>query len=238
MRVLLVLLVFATALMAQRGGGRMGGGGFRGGARGGFSGHGGYGGGGFAHRPGGFIGGGGYRGYHRGGYNRGFITRPRYGFGAYSSFGRARYGFSYYRYFSSYISPFWSYPSYYSPYPYDYGYSNMSAGPNITVLTTPATDAPPSTVIVNNAPPRPQARSEEEKNEAPQQPEPTGGRSQIYLIAARDGVVWAALAYWTEGANLHFVTIKGDKKQIPLAQIDRDLSEQFNRERGVPFRLP
>jgi hypothetical protein len=232
MRMLLVFLVFATVLTAQRGGRMGGGGGFRGGfgggVRGGFSGHG-YRGGGFTHRPGGF----------NRGYNRGFISRPRHNFGRYTSFGRSRYGFSYYPYFSSYISPFWSYPSYYSPYYYGYGYSNMAAGPNITVMTAPAADTTPSTIIVNNPTPRSEeARSEPKKDEAPQQPEPTAGRSQIYLIAARDGIVWAALAYWTEGANLHFVTIKGEKKQMPLAQIDRDLSEQFNRERGVPFRLP
>ena len=244
---LLVFLVFATALTAQRGG-RMGGGGFHGGGSrgGGFAGHG-YGGNSFTHRPGGFAG--------IGGYNRGFIRSPRYGFGAFrgglypfNSFGRARYGFGYYPYFSSYITPFWGYPSYYSPYSYDSGYENMAAGPNITVLTTPPAESTPSTIIVNSPPSREQARSEAEdpglrrpeaeKDAAPRQPEPTAGRSQIYLIAARDGIVWAALAYWTDGATLHFVTIKGERKQMPLAQIDRDLSEQFNRERGVPFRLP
>lgn len=237
MRILVILLVFASALTAQRGGGRMGGGGGRVGGGGfrGSPGHG-YGGGGFTHRPGGFTG--------FGGYNRGFITGPRYGFGgfrsgfrSYNSFGGFGYGFGYYPYFSSYISPIWSYPTY-SPY-YDYGYPNVASGPNITLLTTPAVETTPSTIIVNNAPPvRPQTRSEVEREESPPQPEPQATRSQIYLIAARDGIVYAALAYWVESGTLHFVTVKGERKQMALSQIDRDLSEQFNRERGVPFRLP
>lgn len=157
------------------------------------------------------------------------------------------YGAGYYPYVGSYISPYWSYPSYY-PYSYDYSSPAISAGPAVTVLSTGASNQTPSTVIVNNTTPREQTRSEDEDSglrrpppeasQSQRQPEPQATRSQIYLIAARNGIVWAALAYWVEGQTLNFVTVKGERKQMPLAQIDRDLSEQFNRERNVPFRLP
>jgi hypothetical protein len=256
MRMLIAFLVFATALSAQRGGGMRGGGmggGMRGGGyHGGSPGHG-YGGGGFVRGPGsggyvrgpgggGFVWGGGYNrgfGYRGGFYRYNSFYRPYYGAGFY-------YGAGYYPYYSSYVWPYWSYPSYY-PYYSDYAYPTMSAGPAVTVVGTGSSTPAPS-IIVNNAPPRQQTRSEDEdsglrqpssvQSESSRQPEPKATRSQIYLIAARNGVVWAALAYWVDGQTLHFVTVKGESKQLPLAQIDRELSEQFNRERNVPFRLP
>ena len=115
----------------------------------------------------------------------------------------------------------------------------MSAGPAVTVVSTGSSTPAPS-IIVNNAPPRQQTRSEEEDSGVRQSPSgqsesslnPTASHEiAIYLIAARNGIVWAALAYWVDGPTLHFITVKGERKQFPLAQIDRELSEQFNRER-------
>ena len=263
MRMLIAFLVFATALSAQRGGGMGGGmrggaigggmrgGGYRGGSPGHWSGGAGFirgpGGGGYVRGPGGggFVWGGGYNhgfGYRGGFYRYNSFYRPYYGTGFY-------YGAGYYPYVSAYTYPYWSYPSYY-PYYSDYtypAYPTMSAGPAVTVVSTGSSTPAPS-IIVNNAPPRQQTRSEEEdsgvrqspsgQSESSLQPEPQATRSQIYLIAARNGIVWAALAYWVDGPTLHFITVKGERKQLPLAQIDRELSEQFNRERNVPFRLP
>ena len=45
-------------------------------------------------------------------------------------------------------------------------------------------------------------------------------------------------AYWAEGGTLHYVTQEHEQKQAPLAPLDRDLSEQLNRERRVAFSLP
>ena len=226
MRMLVVSLVFATALVAQRGG-RMGGGGFRG-----SPGHG--------H-------GGGFTNPIGGGYNRGFIGGPTYRFGGYrggfypfTSFGRARYGvnyygYGYYPYSSLYAAPFWGMSSAYAPY-YDYAYQ-YAASPAVTVVTTPEVQAAPSTIIIYNSPPgRPPAQ--EYREETTRAPERRSAGPLIYLIAANDGIVWAATSYRTESGVLHFVTTKGEQKQMPLSRVDRELSEQFNRERGVPFQLP
>jgi hypothetical protein len=60
----------------------------------------------------------------------------------------------------------------------------------------------------------------------------------LYLIAFQDNSIRAALAYWTEGSTLRYVTLAHEQKQAPLASVDRVLSERLNGERHVLFRLP
>ncbi len=62
--------------------------------------------------------------------------------------------------------------------------------------------------------------------------------SEIYLLAFKDGVIRASLAYWVEGRTLHYVGTDHKNYQVPLTSVNRDLSAQLNRERGVTFRLP
>jgi len=60
----------------------------------------------------------------------------------------------------------------------------------------------------------------------------------LYLIAFQDNSIRAALAYWTEGSTLRYVTMDHEQRQAPLASVDRALSERLNGERHVLFRLP
>jgi hypothetical protein len=60
----------------------------------------------------------------------------------------------------------------------------------------------------------------------------------LFLLAMKDGTIRAVLAYWVEGATVHYVTMDHDQKQMPLSALDRALSERLNRERNVTFRLP
>ena len=46
------------------------------------------------------------------------------------------------------------------------------------------------------------------------------------------------LAYWVDGASLHYVTMEHAQKQAALASVDRALSERLNGERNVTFQLP
>jgi hypothetical protein len=62
--------------------------------------------------------------------------------------------------------------------------------------------------------------------------------SILYLIAFRDRSIFAAVAYWTEGDTLHYVTQEHELKQAPLATVDRSLTGKLNGERGVAFPLP
>jgi hypothetical protein len=65
-----------------------------------------------------------------------------------------------------------------------------------------------------------------------------GGPPAVYLIAFKDHIIQAALTYSVEGTTLSYTTLQGTREQVPLDSVDREFSEQLNRERNVEFRLP
>jgi hypothetical protein len=194
------------------------GGGYRGG---GFRGSAGFRGGNFGYRDG-------YRNGFRG-FRNGFGLR---GFGYYPGF----YGYGYY-------DPFWysdSYPSYpyssdYAPsYPLDYGYGygdDNGSAPPVIINQQFQPPAEPDSVLRQyswSPPPQPQASA----------PPPPKNGDQLYLVAFKDGVIRAVVAYWAQGATLHYVTMEHEQKQVALASVDRSLSQRLNAERNVQFQLP
>jgi hypothetical protein len=227
-----VLLVVPSFGAGHGGGGGHSGGG--GGMRGG-------GGGGMRSGGGGFRAVGGYRGggYRGGGYRGGF--RGNYG-GYRSRFGYGGFYPGYYGYYnpflwdtgfgwdygdSGYGSPDYGYPD--SGYPQSGGYPSYAA-PNPQVLVI-SNQTPPQPVIVQPPPPPaawnagPSAQSKKYED-------------TLFLLAMRDGTIRAVLAYWVDGATVHYVTMDHDQKQTPLSSLDRSLSERLNRERNVTFSLP
>jgi hypothetical protein len=196
----------------------MHGGGSGGGARG-FSGGGFRGGSG-----GGFRVGGGYRGGYRGiggfrGYygNRGYFGYPFYYGGLYGG----------------YCGAFWDCGDYgYGGY-YGYGYPGYagadSPSPQVLIISN---QAPPPPVIVQ-APPAPAVWNAGPDDQASQK-----YQDPLYLLAMNDGTIHAVLAYWVDGATVHYVTMDHEQKQTPLSSLDHGLSERLNRERNVTFRLP
>ncbi len=223
--VLIVSFVTAIPVFAQRGGGHGGGGGGMHGGGGVRSSGGMRGGGG-----GGFRGGNGFRGIgFRGGFNRGFGFRGRFGIVPFYGY----YGGS------GFYDPFFynSDPSY--PYdggydPYAAAYSNSGYGsnaPSVMIISNspygyqagpPAVLAPPAPAVHEYPP-----AAQEQKYETP-----------LFLLAFKDGSIRAVLAYWVDGMTLHYVSMDHEQKQAPLSSVDRDLSERFNYERNVTFRLP
>jgi hypothetical protein len=129
-----------------------------------------------------------------------------------------------------------------SPYAYAQPYPAI---PNVTVITVPAPEySQVPSIIVNDTIER---RSEREYTPPPsrESPErdPASSTSDLrkpilYLIASKTGTIWPSVAYWVEGNTLHLVTRLHERKQLPLDQIDRELSLELNRERRVDFRLP
>jgi hypothetical protein len=99
-------------------------------------------------------------------------------------------------------------------------------------------------VIVNQdfqTGPAPAPMMREYTNPGPPAPPATVQRKYeepLYLVAFNDGVIRAVLAYWVDGASLHYVTLEHAQKQVALASIDRRLSERLNGERNIPFQLP
>jgi len=238
-------LLLSVPAWAQRGGGggRAGGGvgGARGGIGGGMAGGArGFGGGGFR----GGIGAGafrspGFNGGFRGGvgfnrFGRNFAFRNRFFFG---------YPFGYPGYYGAFYDP-WLWDGWDSSY--DYGYPYSYPGPSI--ISGNAYDEPPVIVINQGFQPENPNPVVRDYPNLPTTPEPNApstpqSRNQayepvLYLLAFKDNTIRAALAYWTEGDTVHYVTIDHDNKQVPLSSIDRDLSERLNRERRVAFRLP
>ncbi len=217
------------------GGGRVGGSSFSGGSRGGFSGGGyrggGYGGGGY--RGGYGYGGGGYRGGYGYGY-RGYGYGLGFGFGL--GFGSPYYGYGYgYPYYSGY------YPSYGYGYgaDYGYGYSSYSAAP---VYGTTVAQQQPAVVNQYYSTPNYSTPNYSTQSTAPAreyQAPPPGRDAQGRLgtlIAFPDGSVQIAISYWTENGTLHYVTRDKTQKQVALTSIDRSMTDQLNRERGMDFR--
>jgi hypothetical protein len=74
-------------------------------------------------------------------------------------------------------------------------------------------------------PPPPPVRSTEEV------------KANVTLIALKDSTVIAAIGYWAENGDLIYITKTYARKTLPLDRIDKDLTEQLNRERGVEFLL-
>jgi hypothetical protein len=60
----------------------------------------------------------------------------------------------------------------------------------------------------------------------------------IYLIAMKDGTIFASVAYWADGDTLNYVTKDGSINHASLELVDRDFSKQLNNERNVEFKLP
>jgi len=147
----------------------------------------------------------------------------------YSSF-----GYGYYPY-SSYYPFGWGLSSYYDPYIPGYGYSSTlgygssyeSSGPNVSVVTVPTAPQPP-VYIINQAP---------YQTAAPAEERPMATKSWAYIIATKSGTVWIARDYSVRNGNVELTTTAGEKKTIPLTDIDRDTTEELNRERGVTVQL-
>jgi hypothetical protein len=232
-----------------RGGGSMGGGGFHGSTGGGFRGSTG---GGF-HGGSGFVGGSGFRGGFNTGFRGGFNTGFRGGF-------RGGFGFGYGGYYG--YGGYWPYygiglaywPSdYYDSYDYGYPsagyeYPMYQSSPNVTVVYPQQAQAQPATnayyvqqranPVVHDYDEYGQEVKRPNGNSSAEPSAPASSGSPLYLIAMKDGVIRAAVAYWVNGPTIHYVTMDHQEKQAPLAQIDRSLSQQLNRERHVQFSLP
>jgi hypothetical protein len=216
--VLVGCVLLAVPLFAQRGGHGGGGGGMRGG--------------GGSHgiaSGGGFRGGGGFR---SGGFRGGFR-----GIGGYRGF-RGYYGGFYYPGYYGYYNPFlwdtgWDYGDYGYGYPDtyaapgpDYGYGNPN--PQVLVISN---QTPPPPVFVQ-PPPAPAVWDSGPAAQASKY------QDTLFLLAMNDGTIRAVLAYWVDGATVHYVTMDHEQKQTPLSSLDHGLSERLNRERNVTFRLP
>lgn len=223
----------------------MGGGGSHGGGYGGGMAGGGSRGGGGAYGGGHFGGSNGFRGGYAGfnGFNRGgFITG-----GNFRGFRSSFVGGFYSPYYYGGLGFGYGYgPSYYDySYPYDYGYASpayssypaYNPSPNVTVVyPQQAQSAPAYPVYTEHA--TPVTREYDQYGQEIHRSGDSSAAAPIYLLAFKDQVIKASVAYWVEGKTLHYVTLQHEDKQAPVESVDRELSMQLNRERRVQFQLP
>jgi hypothetical protein len=60
----------------------------------------------------------------------------------------------------------------------------------------------------------------------------------VYSIAFKDHSVESAIAYWSDGMMLHYITPHGSHVQVRLELVDRDVSARINRAKNLEFNLP
>jgi len=76
----------------------------------------------------------------------------------------------------------------------------------------------------------------------PQQPQAAADTSQrdadYYLLAFKDHSIYSAVGYWLDGDTLHYITTGNVHNQVSLSLVDRDLTLQLNKGRGVQINLP
>ncbi len=136
-------------------------------------------------------------------------------------------------------TPIW--PAFYPMFVGGYYPPAPEPAPNVVVYQ-PAQPAPP--VVINQyfsseVAPKPAEESNVRVYDAPvRAPAEPPEAPLSFLIATKDRSVFSAAAYWVEGDALHYVTPRGKHENIPLANVDRELSEKLNENHQVQFRLP
>jgi hypothetical protein len=126
------------------------------------------------------------------------------------------------------------YGGYVNPYPEQ---------PNVIVIQQPP--APqvqpqqPQVVINNYADPNARPYEPVTTYQAPARaPVQTQADPAYYLIALKDNSIYSAVAYWLENDTLHYVTSGNVRNQVSLDLVDKPLTEDLNKTRQVPVRLP
>lgn len=142
------------------------------------------------------------------------------------------------------------------PYPVYVGggyYDSSAAGyvdPNAVApvqqtVAAPPPQGPASPIIINigvpTAPPAPAGPPESYQPPAQQQSQQedtSAAEPSHYLIAFKDHTIYSAVAYWVDGATLHYFTSGNVHNQVSLSLVDRELTERLNKEIGMPVNLP
>ncbi len=97
--------------------------------------------------------------------------------------------------------------------------------------TLPETSRPSVQSYQAPIPSQPDPKRDVKKNTA------ADDKATIYLIAFKDGRIYAAYAYWVQEGTMHYVTTQGVHNRASIELVHRELSEQLNRERNIEFKL-
>ncbi len=186
----------------------------------------------------------------------GNITTPAIPQGAASlasgnRYGLNRGGFGYYGGGGSrrgHSSGIYAFPVYVGGYGYGYGYPSDQGAPPPPDNGGGSAQGP-APVIINqyfSGPPPDQgaapadapAGSNYHYYQSPTAQAVPPADSNYYLIAFKDHSVYSALAYYVEGDTLHYFTAGNVHNQVSLSLVDRQLTDQLNRQHNVDVHLP
>ena len=62
--------------------------------------------------------------------------------------------------------------------------------------------------------------------------------SATFSIVTNSGTVYLAKMVWVQEGNVHFNSVDGDVRQIPLSSISRALTQTANAQKNLNLRLP
>jgi len=62
--------------------------------------------------------------------------------------------------------------------------------------------------------------------------------SATFSIVTTSGTVYLATMVWVEGGNVHFNSVDGGVRQIPLSSVSRSLTETANAQKNLNLPLP
>jgi hypothetical protein len=91
----------------------------------------------------------------------------------------------------------------------------------------------PRSITQPQAPPPPVTPALHEYNWPAQ-----GDTSATFSIVTTSGAVYLATMAWTEGENLHFTSVEGGARQIPLATVSRPLTQAANARKSLTLPQP
>jgi hypothetical protein len=122
----------------------------------------------------------------------------------------------------------------------DPGAMPIQQQPNVTIIyppqQTPMMMMGPQPPVPNGQirdymPPMPPDQASAET--APQQRD-----ADYYLLAFKDHSIYSAIGYWVDGDTVHYITTGNVHNQVSVSLVDRDLTIQLNKGRGVQVNLP
>jgi len=148
--------------------------------------------------------------------------------------------------FATYVPGYWDLlgdPVGGGPYSYTwpaYGTLSPPPPPGVAVPPGPPGAASPTPVIINNyyGYPPPVAEPGQGQPQGAARPgDPLIQPQNYYLIVYKDRSIHTALAYWTEGGTLHYVTTDNAHNQVSLDLVDVAASTKLNSDHNVPFSV-
>ena len=148
--------------------------------------------------------------------------------------------------FATYVPGYWDLlgdPVVGGPYSYTwpaYGTLSPPPPPGVAVPPGPPGAASPTPVIINNyyGYPPPVAEPGQGQPQGAARPgDPLIQPQNYYLIVYKDRSIHTALAYWTEGGTLHYVTTDNAHNQVSLDLVDVAASTKLNSDHNVPFSV-